>query len=109
MMKLYFTPGSPYARTARVVIIEKGLQGRVETVLAQTRQDNSPYYEINPSGRVPFLVLDNGTGMEGSSPICAYLDQIDGKSELTVPRGADPWQGPRLEATAQSTLEGLAV
>lgn len=109
MMKLYVTPGSPYARTARVVLIEKGLQDRVETVLAQTRQPNSPYYAISPSGRVPFLAFDNGTGMEGSALICAYLDQIDGKPNLAVPRGGDRWQGQCLEASAQSTLEGLAV
>ena len=29
-MKLYITPGSPYARMARIVVIEKGLESRVE-------------------------------------------------------------------------------
>ncbi len=66
-MKLYFTPASPYARMARVVVIEKALQGRVEMVIAKTRQVNSPYYRINPSGRVPYLALDDGTGMEEAS------------------------------------------
>jgi len=55
-MKLYITPGSPYARIARVVILEKGLKGRVEIVVAQTRLADSPYYKINPSGRVPYLM-----------------------------------------------------
>ena len=51
-MKLYITEGSPYARIARVLIIEKELQSRVEIIFAQTRSTNSPYYHINPSGRV---------------------------------------------------------
>lgn len=108
-MKLYFTPGSPYARMARIVVAEKALQGRVALVVAQTRQVDSPYYEINPSGRVPYLVFDDGTGMEGSTAICAYLDQINGTPMLATPQGVDAWEVTRLEASAQSTLEGLAV
>ena len=45
MMQLYITPGSPYARMARIVVIEKGLQNRVEIISARTRVADSPYYE----------------------------------------------------------------
>ena len=51
-MKLYITPGSPYARMARIMVLEKLLEGRVEIVPALTRSADSPYYKINPSGRV---------------------------------------------------------
>ena len=50
-MKLYVTPGSPYARMARIVVLEKKLAERVEIIAAQTRVADSPYYRINPSGR----------------------------------------------------------
>ena len=63
-MKLYVTPGSPYARMARIVVLEKGLEKRVEVIVAQTRKADSPYYRINPSGRVPYLLRDDGVGME---------------------------------------------
>ena len=36
-MKLYVTPGSPYARMARIVVLEKGLQSRVEVIVATQR------------------------------------------------------------------------
>src|SRR5580765_1644305 len=78
-MKLYVTPASPYARMARIVVIEKGLESRVEIIRAQTRLTDSPYYKINPSDRVPYLIRDDGTGMEESALICAYLDQLDCK------------------------------
>ena len=61
-MELYVTPGSPYARMARIVVIEKSLESRVEVIFAQTRTAGSPYYQINPSGRVPYLVRDDGVG-----------------------------------------------
>ena len=108
-MKLYITPGSPYARMARIVVIEKALEGRVEVIVAQTRLAASPYYEINPSGRVPYLVRDDGVGFEESAVICAYLDQVDGKPALDLPAGEHAWEARRLEALARSLMDGLSV
>jgi len=54
-MKLYVTYTSPYARLARILVLEKGLGDRVEITEAKTRTAGSPYYQINPSGRVPYL------------------------------------------------------
>src|SRR5688572_18022742 len=108
-MKLYITPGSPYARMARVVVLEKGLADRIEIIPAQTRQADSPYYYINPSGRVPYLVRDDGTGLEDSSVICAWLDHVDGKPAFDLPGGDQGWEARRLEALARSWLDGLAV
>jgi glutathione S-transferase len=50
------------------------LQDRVEIIEAKTRTPGSPYYQINPSGRVPYLIDDAAFGMEDSQLICAYLD-----------------------------------
>jgi len=69
-MKLYITQVSPYARLARILVLEKRLGKRVETLEATTRTVGSPYYQINPSGRVPYLVDDAGVGMEDSQVIC---------------------------------------
>ena len=108
-MKLHVTPGSPYARMARIVVLEKGLGSRVETVVAKTRAADSPYYAINPSGRVPYLVRDDGVGMEESALICAYLDRLDGKPAFDPPGGDEQWEARRLEALARSMLDGLSV
>ncbi|MEO8188444.1 MAG: glutathione S-transferase N-terminal domain-containing protein [Burkholderiaceae bacterium] len=108
-MKLYISEGSPYARMARVVVVEKGLQSRVETIVAQTRRANSPYYDVNPSGRIPYLIRDDGVGLEESSLICAYLDHLEGKPVLDVPAGDQAWEARRLEAVARSMMDGLAV
>jgi glutathione S-transferase len=108
-MKLYITPGSPYARMVRVLILEKELQRRVEVIVAQTRLADSPYYAINPSGRVPYLVRDDGVGLEESALICAYLDQLDGKPAFALPAGDQSWEARRLEALARSMVDGIAV
>lgn len=108
-MKLFITPGSPYARMARIVVLEKGLADRVEIILARTREPGSPYYTINPSGRVPYLVRDDGIGLEESALICAYLDHLDGLPKFELPGGAQMWEARRLEALARSLVDGLSV
>lgn len=108
-MKLYITPGSPYARIARIVVLEKGLENRVEVEAAPTRTANSPYYRINPSGRVPFLVRDDGPGLEELAVICRYLDHLDGKPAFDFPAGDQVWEALRLGALATSFLDGLSV
>lgn len=108
-MKLYVTEGSPYARMARIVVLEKGLESRVEIIAAQTRLADSPYYGINPSGRVPYLVRDDGVGLEESALICAYFDHLDKNPTFDLPAGDQGWDARRLEALARSLLDGLSV
>ncbi len=108
-MKLYITKGSPYARIVRVVVLEKGLADRVEVLSAKTRTTDSPYYNINPSGRVPYLVCGDGLGLEDSALICSYLDNLDGKPMLALPAGAQGFEARRLEALVRSMLDGMAV
>src|SRR6185436_16421255 len=105
-MKLYITPGSPYARMVRILVLEKKLERRVEVIVAQTRKAGSPYYAVNPSGRVPYLVCDDGIALEESQLIWDYIDNLDGKPAYGLPPGLEP---RRLEALARSFLDGLAV
>lgn len=108
-MKLYVTLTSPYARLARILVIEKYLRDRVEIVEAKTRAVDSPYYAINPSGRVPYLVDDAGVGMEDSQIICAYLDGRDCNPWLRHALNDQDWAYRRFEATARSLCDGISV
>src|SRR4051812_36745072 len=94
---------------ARIIVLEKSLERRVEVITAVTRTADSPYYRINPSGRVPYLVRDDGVGMEESALICDWLDGVDGKPLLRAGEGAQAWETRRLEALARSMLDGVAV
>ena len=108
-MELHTTLTSPFGRMARIVILEKDLTARVHVIEAKTRTIDSPYYAINPSGRVPYLILDDGTGLEESQLICRYLDHLDGNPRLDHPTGPDGWESRRLEALARSMLDGVSV
>ena len=108
-MKLYVTLTSPYARLARILVLEKALEDRVEIIAAKTRAADSPYYQINPSGRVPYLIDDSGVGMEDSQLICAYLDSLDGKPRFHDLRRQTDWAYQRLEFAARNMCEGICV
>ena len=108
-MKLYVTYTSPYARLARMMVVQKKLEDRVEIIEAKTRTPDSPYYKINPSGRVPYLVDDDGVGMEDSGLICAYLDGLDGKPWLHDPKLTTDLSYRRIEATARSFADDVSV
>jgi len=107
-MKLYVTPSSPFARMARIVVLEKNLERRVEVIAAKTRTADSPYYRINPSGRVPYLVRDDGVGMEESELVCAYLGALEGKPAFQIP-ASDAWDERRLYGFARSMIDGVSV
>src|SRR5260370_25530440 len=109
LMELYVTLTSPYARLARILVLEKALEDRVEVIAAKTRVADSPYYQINPSGRVPYLIDDAGVGMEDSQLICAYLDSLDGKPRFHDAQRQTDWAYQRLEFAARNMCEGICV
>jgi glutathione S-transferase len=58
---------------------------------------------------VPYLVDDAGVGMEDSQLICAYLDGLDSKPRFHPPALHRNWDCRRLEASARSLCDGIAV
>jgi glutathione S-transferase len=78
MMKLHWSPRSPYVRKVMIVAHELGLADRlriVRTVVGGT----TPHLELmreNPLGKIPTLVLEDGTIIYDSPVICEYLDTL---------------------------------
>ena len=108
-MRLYGTLTSPYARITRIAVFEKQLQDSIEFVWTQTRVRNDPILTIHPSGRVPFLLLPNGIGIEDTPTIIDYLDTLKRPALFDHGREGEEWEYRRLESTARAMLDGLAV
>jgi glutathione S-transferase len=64
---------------------------------SSARSIDSPYYKINPSGRVPYLMRDDGLGLEESAVVCRYLDHLDGNPKFELPEGERFCQGSRQQ------------
>lgn len=71
-MLLFHSPTSPYARKVRVLLLEKRLS--VESInVADSARSAS---EHNPLGKVPTLVMDDGTVLFDSRVISEALDGL---------------------------------
>ena len=108
-MQLFITEYSPYVRMTRILVREKGLHTRVEEVSARTRTKNSPYYDVNVSGRVPYLRGPDGLEIQGSRLILEYLDQLDGQQILQPSNDQNYWEYARMEESALVIMDGISV
>ncbi len=71
-MKMLISPTSPYARKARILVIEKQLGCEMQIV--NPYQDDADYVtSINPLRKIPVLLTDSGTIVD-SRVICEFLD-----------------------------------
>lgn len=94
-MKLFYSVNSPYARIVRIALIETGLDGDIEMRLLTREQLYSPESElllVNPTGKVPSLVLPSGVVLTECREILDYVDAVSG-TRLIIRDGSDQWLG----------------
>ena len=95
-MRLYSFELSPYAARARLAVYRKGLD--VEIVEPpEGGPAGEAYRAINPLGKVPALVLDDGTVIPESAVIVEYLEDRFPTASL-LPRAPEDRARARLIA-----------
>jgi glutathione S-transferase len=104
-MQLFYSAASPYARKARVILIEKNLQDRVQLHHCMPLENPPSLLQANPLGKVPALILDNGQALYDSPVICEYLDALDPSTPLIPPHGDEHWTVLRAHALADGLLD----
>ena len=101
-MKLFATPGSPFARKVRIVLAEKGLA--YELAVERGSAPGSPVPQHNPLGKVPTLLRDDGRALYDSPVIVEYLDAL-GSGPKLIPEALDD----RIEVKRWEALgDGIA-
>jgi glutathione S-transferase len=81
-MQLYYTPIRGYVHTVEAVIAYAALRDRVEPVPTKPYDAATPLPGINPLGKVPTLVLDDGEYLAGGPVIYEYLDSLHARAPL---------------------------
>ena len=76
-MKLYMSPASPFARKARIIVRELDLARLVEEIPTNPAVSEE-LRKTNPLGKIPALVLDDGSTLLDSRVICEYLNELGG-------------------------------
>lgn len=103
-MKLFSSPTSPYARKARILIIELGLEHSVEIINTVPMENPVDLQASNPIGKVPALVLDNATALYDSPVVCEYIDARNGNRFLAA-TGEARWDNLRRQALGDGVID----
>ena len=107
-MKLLASPASPYTRKVRIVLTEKKIDCELEVV--DVNPAENPVNRHNPLGKIPTLILDDGTALYDSRVIVEFLDGKSPISRLIPEDLRDRVAVRRWEALADGVLDaGLLV
>ncbi len=107
-MKLLGSNTSPYVRKARLVLLEKSIPH--EYVVDPPTEPGSLVLKLNPLGRIPTLILDDGFCVFDSSVIADYVDSLS-ESQILIPRedSRARLRVKRWEALADGIMDSAIV
>lgn len=91
-----------------MIIHEKGLQQAITSVECNPFDETAELEAANPLGKVPTLILDDGSSLYDSPVICAYLDTLTPNSfipEAGPDTGMGRWNALRWEALCDGVLD----
>lgn len=106
-MKLYTSPTTPFGRKVRLAAAIKGVDGAIESIVADNNpSSNAALLKVNPLGKIPVLLLDDGTVLFDSRVICEFMDTLgaDDAPRLIPRDGRDRW----LTLRDASLADGIA-
>ncbi len=107
-MRLLGSGPSPYTRKVRIVLAEKKIDCEFE--IADVRQSDHAVADRNPLGKVPTLLLDDGTALYDSRVIVEFLDAVSPLARLIPEENRDRVAVRRWEALADGCLDaGLLI
>src|SRR3954469_7698194 len=105
-MKLYGNAASPFARKCRVIAHELGL--KLEEIRTLPVQDPE-FRRVNPLGKIPALVLDDGSVLFDSPVICEYLNHHGGgkffPADSILKTATNRWKSQVLHALGDGISE----
>jgi glutathione S-transferase len=106
-MKLIGSVTSPYVRKVRVVMAEKKLDYSFE--LDNVWAAGTTIHLSNPLGKVPCLIMEDGSPMYDSRVIAEYLDTLTPVCKLLPPNGRDRADVKVWEALADGVLDAAVL
>src|SRR5258708_3812414 len=98
MMILRSTPPSPFGRKVKLAASVLGLLGEIKVEPADTNDDNDSLRRQNPLGKIPVLVLEDGSTLYDSRVILEYLDHRAGGGKIMPSLDALEAEPPSLDA-----------
>lgn len=96
---------SPFGRKPRLAAAVLGLSGRIEVELADFLDETDSLRRQNPLGKIPTLVLADGSTLYDSRVILEYLDHLAGGGRILPSEPAVRFAALRLQALGDGILD----
>jgi len=104
MWTLRNAAASPFGRKVRIAAALCGLDSRIETAVADTNDPADPLRRQNPLGKIPALILENGTVLYDSRVIVEFLDMEAGGG-IVIPNGKARIPALTMQALADGVMD----
>lgn len=108
MLILRSSDASPYGRKVKLAADFLGVKDKLEIVDAKTTDPTDSLRAQNPLGKIPILVLEDGTAIYDSRVIVEYLDSLSDTLSI-YPEGADRFTALTLQATADGIIDAAIL
>ncbi len=105
MMILRSTPPSPFGRKVKLAASVLGLSGEIKVEPADTNDDSDSLRRQNPVGKIPVLVLEDGSTLYDSRVILEYLDHRAGGGKIIPNEPGARFAALRLQALADGMTD----
>ena len=105
MMILRSTPPSPFGRKINIAIAVLGLGSEVTIQAADLQDASDTIRKQNPVGKIPTLVLEDGTSLFDSRVILEYLDHRAGGGKIIPREPQARFAALRLQALADGMTD----
>jgi glutathione S-transferase len=109
MMILRNSPASPFGRKVAIAAAVLGLSGSIRIEAADAVDPADTLRKQNPVGKIPTLLLDDGTALFDSRVILEYLDHLAGGDRI-LPRAPDArFAALRLQSLADGVTDAALL
>jgi glutathione S-transferase len=109
MMILRSSPPSPFGRKVKIAASLLGLDGQIAVEKADTNDPADSLRKQNPLGKIPVLILEDGTTLFDSRVIVEYLDHRAGGGRIIAAEPAARFAALRLQALCDGLLEAALL
>ncbi len=108
-MLLRSNPASPFGRKVKIAAELLGLLARITVVTADTLDANDPLRSDNPLGKIPALVLEDGSSLYDSRVIVEYFDHLAGGDNVIPVEPNQRFTALRLQALSDGISEAALL
>lgn len=109
MLILRSSPPSPFGRKIKIAAAVLGLSDRIKIETTDTNDPADTIRRQNPLGKIPALILEDGSALFDSPVILEYMDALAGGGKIIPREGNARWDVLRLHALADGIMDAALL